>query len=413
VLLERILERGNKMKKIKLIQAIPLGIGSIIGSGILFLPSLTYKVSGADVLVSWLLIMFLCIPGIFFCNEIIKILRPENTSLSGMIELGLGKELGRAVNLILLGTVVFGMPSAAIVAGEYCAEAYKIDGLKVLVPFLLITTALIVNYFGIKASAIISSFISGIIVLLSTYLICTTSQPITSYTAFKPDWDLNNIYSGAVLSFWAFAGFENLTFLYEKFENPRRDLVITIGVSILVCGFLYLGLVANYSAIVPYLEIQNTTGLIQMAEYIGGKHLPMIIAAFAFFAVAINLISWTGGVTQLVMQASSQGVLPKYLANKEDKSLMFMGLLFYISLIFGLSSPSFFKAILTTVSTNFLVLYLLLIVSYFLIARGVLKKTISLILIISILVTLSSSSFLLLYPFFLFLVSYFKTMKYA
>ena len=110
------------MKKLSLLNAIPLGIGSIIGSGILFLPSLTYKVSGSDVLLSWILIIFLCISGVFFLKEMIAKLPPDKSSMSDMVELGLGPEIGKSVYLIMLGTVVFGMPSAAIIAGDYCQE---------------------------------------------------------------------------------------------------------------------------------------------------------------------------------------------------------------------------------------------------------------------------------------------------
>src|SRR5680860_1480891 len=140
------------MSKLSLYQSITLGIGCIMGSGILFLPSLTYKVSVSDVLISWILIVLLCIPGIIFFKEMISNLSSSNTSLSGIVELGLGKEVGYAVHLILLGTVILGMPSAAIVAGSYCSEIFGIPVLKPYVSFLLISLALCINFFGLSAS---------------------------------------------------------------------------------------------------------------------------------------------------------------------------------------------------------------------------------------------------------------------
>lgn len=394
------------MSKMNLFQSIPLGIGSIMGSGILFLPSLTYQVSGPDVLVSWLLIVLLCLPGIWFFNEMITFLKPDNTSLSGIVELGLGKPAGLSVHLIMLGTVIFGMPSAAIVAGNYCSHLFP--SANYIVPFGLISFALITNYFGLKTSSWVSFLISFLIVAISIYLIYSTKQPLESYNVLRPQFDLTNIYSGTVLSFWAFAGFENLTFLYHKFKNPKRDLLITITVSITICALLYLGLVANYASLVPYLDIKKTTGLLQMTEYGGLKSLTSMIAIFAFLAVLINLVSWTGGITQLIMEASQKKLLPKGLAQSEKRSVLFLGLLFYVSLIFGLASPDIFEKVLTLVSTNFLVLYLLAIVSYVFTTPSWLKKTIAFIISVSILVTLSSSSTLLIYPFLIFIFSYFK-----
>lgn len=398
-------------KKLSLFHAIPLGIGSIMGSGILFLPSLTYKVSGPDVLLAWLLIIFLCLPGIWFFKEMITCLKPDNTSLSGMIELGLGKEVGKSVHLIMLGTVIFGMPSAAIIAGKYCSGIFY--QAELIIPYALITFALVINYFGLKASSIMSFLISFLIVVISIYLIVSTKQPLSSYKVLKPEYNLSNIYSGAVLSFWAFAGFENLTFLYHRFQNPRRDLLITIIVSIAVCAILYLGLAANYASLVPYFEIKQTTGLLQMAEYGGLGSLTSIISFFAILAVTINLVSWSGGVVQLIMQAGKIGLLPRAFDGNERKSLILLGTLFYFSVTFGLLSPETFQRIVTIVSTNFLVLYLLAIMSFVFVSKDWFKRSLAIVIALALLVTLSSSSVLLLYPFALFLISYFRTRNHA
>ena len=398
-------------QKLSLFQSIPLGIGSIIGSGILFLPSLTYQVSGTDVLISWGLIILLCYPGIIFFNEMIKKLNPSNTSLSGMIELGLGKDLGNSVHIILLGTVIFGMPSAAIVAGSYCADAFEIPVLKPVIAYMLIFISIGVNLKGIKTSSNVSFVISALLVLISVYLIYITIQPIEAYRALKPVFNLNNIYSGTVLSFWAFAGFENLTFLYDKFKNPRRDLLLTIFISITVCGALYLGLVANFAAIVPYFEVKKTTGLLQMATYTSHHGIGFIIALFAVTCVLINLVSWTSGVIQMVIQASKIGVLSKNIFQSETKATLYLLLAFLTSLSFGLYSPEIFENLLKIVSTNFLLLYFLSILSYVVIAKVFYKKVLGGLICLSLLVTISSSSYILIYPFILFLVSFFKTKR--
>lgn len=398
-------------QKLSLFQSIPLGIGSIIGSGILFLPSLTYQVSGTDVLISWGLIILLCYPGIIFFNEMIKKLNPSNTSLSGMIELGLGKDLGNSVHIILLGTVIFGMPSAAIVAGSYCADAFEIPVLKPVIAYMLIFISIGVNLKGIKTSSNVSFVISALLVLISVYLIYITIQPIEAYRALKPVFNLNNIYSGTVLSFWAFAGFENLTFLYDKFKNPRRDLLLTIFISITICGALYLGLVANFAAIVPYFEVKKTTGLLQMATYTSHHGIGFIIALFAVTCVLINLVSWTSGVIQMVIQASKIGVLSKNIFQSETKATLYLLLAFLTSLSFGLYSPEIFENLLKIVSTNFLLLYFLSILSYVVIAKVFYKKVLGGLICLSLLVTISSSSYILIYPFILFLVSFFKTKR--
>jgi len=47
-------------------------IGSVIGSGILFLPSYTYSIAGGDVLIVWLLTIAICIPGVVFLSDMVS-----------------------------------------------------------------------------------------------------------------------------------------------------------------------------------------------------------------------------------------------------------------------------------------------------------------------------------------------------
>jgi amino acid efflux transporter len=399
------------MNKLKLWQSIPLGIGSIMGSGILFLPSITYKISGPDVLISWLLILGLCIPGIWLFNDLVKLLPVEKSSLKEMIELGLGKEAGSSIYLILLGTVVFGMPSSAIVAGSY------LKGLGVFfevgVAYFLIFIAIFINYFGLKFSSIASLIVSFFIVAISVLVIVKTNGPIESYNVFTPSYSLHNIYSGAVMAFWAFAGFENLTFMYHRFQNPKRDLMISVMISILVCGLLYIGLVANFSRIVPFHLIDEKIGLLQMAKLSGDQFLGIIISSFAVLCVGINLISWTGGISQLLVEAGEQNIVPKSFCKNEKTAVLSLGLMFFISLTFGLLSENIFETILRMVSTNFLLIYLLVIVSFIFVTKNRIKKIIAMTIALGILMTLSSSSFLLLYPLLIFVFTVLRIYKHA
>ncbi len=59
--------------KLGIVSGTSYAVGSIIGSGILFLPSLTYKLSGPDVFLSWLLATILCIPLLLVFYDMSKV----------------------------------------------------------------------------------------------------------------------------------------------------------------------------------------------------------------------------------------------------------------------------------------------------------------------------------------------------
>jgi amino acid efflux transporter len=400
--------------KLKLYQSIPLGIGSIIGSGVLFLPSLTYKVALNDVLVSWILIITLCIPGVFFLKEMLLSVKDRSNGLSSLVELGLGKEVGDSTFILLLGTVIFGMPSAAIIAGEYVSSALNIEALRFFAPFIILLLSFIANLKGIKSSSAVATIITILLLLISGWLIISTFKPLPSYSALRPSFNLGNIYEGAVLAFWAFAGFENLIFMYDKFEKPNRDLIVTIIVSVIFCGIKYVLLVSNYAALIPIGEIDKNIGLLQLAESSNLSNLVYVVGAFAFFAVLINFVSWTTGIVSLIIQVAKNGIINDkiiYCFKTERSPLFLLYIIFTINTLIGLSSGVFFESILKIVSTNFLILYLILIMSYFLFTKNLIKKLFSFFIAIGVLSAISSSGVLLLYPMIVLVLSIIYLLK--
>lgn len=397
-----------KDEKIGFLQALPLGIGSIIGSGILFLPSLTYRVAGQDVGLVWILSILICIPGIIFFKDMIKNVKPED-GMAGFVELGLGRYAGNSVYLILFCTVIIGMPSAAIIAGDYVQYLFpEISGIRPLVTYGLIVSCLLINIGGIRMSSKASFLIAAFLFLVALILIYKSASLVTSgYREIIPIFNIEKTYSGIVLAFWAFAGFENLTFLSGKFKRPKRDLGITIFLSILICGLLYIGLMANYAAIVPYNKIENTVGLLQIASHTGSKSLQSFIGAFAVLAVFINLVSWTAGIVSMILRGAAKGMMPRFLqgSNSNLKGTLFLGGFFLMSATIGLFQRDLFVEMLSLVSTNFLIIYVLGIMSYIAYISSGIKKIVASVVCVFLTITMCSSGYLLLYPFAIILVS--------
>jgi amino acid transporter len=97
-------------------QALPLAIGSIAGSGILFLPSTVYATAGAESLVAWLVATAVCVPMLVMFRDIVRA-RPDGRGIEATVRLGLGDRVGDAVRLLFLAVVAVGLPSGAVVAG--------------------------------------------------------------------------------------------------------------------------------------------------------------------------------------------------------------------------------------------------------------------------------------------------------
>lgn len=375
----------KKSENLTLFEGIALAIGSIMGSGILFLPSLTVAKSGTDAILGWILITLFCIPGLFFLQEMSKSVSSAQ-GIAGFIHLGLGEKISRTIPYLILGTVVIGMPSAALIASKHVG--YK------TIAYLIIALAIAANMFHLKTSALTAKIIASLLIFIGIYLVFFSIQKMIPKENFYFSYNPKNILNSCVLAFWAYAGFENLTFLAPKFRKNSNDLILSALIAMIICGAIYIGLTFAMTHLLLG-SIDSHLGLMQLAQFVPPtKYSGQLIAFFAFLAVLINFVSWIGGIKELL----SETIKPRF-------PLLLLGILFTGSLTIGIVFPSFFDSMLAVVSSNFLILYLLCLISYFNFTKHSGKKIIVLFFIIAILIALLSYKWLLLYPLFIMLLT--------
>ena len=94
---------------------------------------------------------------------------------------------------------------------------------------------------------------------------------------------ITTLLPGIVVAFWAFAGFENLTFIAGEFKNPSRDIKLSMFVALFLSGLLYLLLSESCASHIPQQNINSIAGLYQLSETLPSKHITtFVITIFAF-----------------------------------------------------------------------------------------------------------------------------------
>ncbi len=409
-------------QKYTLWDGITRAIGSVIGSGILFLPSYTFAIAGGDVLIVWVLTILLCIPGLIFLSDMVEAV-PNNSGMGGFISLGLGKHFGNALPMLMLSTVCLGMPSAALISGKYISNFF--NSISIGFSFVQYITALIIIWFAVfsnlknlKTNSKISTILTVLLLVIAAALFFMTFDTANGdYHKIKPVYNISAISSGVILAFWAFAGFENLTFMASKFKNPKRDLFLSCSLAILICGALYLALTANYAAIVDSNHFDKLAGLYYLSEYVTPKTLStLVISLFALFAVQINFNSWIEGISGMVQASSNEGYLPKLFSkvdsnNNPHNAIFGIGIVFTIVATFGFFFPSIFEKFLKTVATNFVYMYLLAILAYFVRSKLGLKKILSLMFCAGLVYVLLSDINYIYYPIVVSVLAIILSMK--
>ena len=391
---------------------LPLAIGSIIGSGILFLPSVIYATSGKNIFYVWVLMTLACLPLLEIFSDMVKSV-PESSGIEGFVSLGLGPLIGASVPILFLGTVGIGMPTAAIIAGKYVCKLFGApDVIAWITAVIIIFLGITSNLFGVKMSSLIQSVITALLFFIGLALILVNAPPIAyalpeMLTTFNP----TLILSGMAMAMWAFAGFENLTFIAGEFKHPARDFRICAYVALLVSGVLYLGLSLAYAASIKSVAIESVASLYDLALSIHPQMLAKFcIVIFALVCVQINTNSWIWGISRLVYAGASKGNLPEYFSVLNDKKIPARAICF-LATVYGIVfvAYAFYPAILDKAillgSTNFTFIYVLTLFSYIRFKRRGKLNIMAWLLLLVLFAMLLRGGWLLIYPTTLFFCS--------
>jgi amino acid efflux transporter len=334
----------------------------VAGSGILFLPSAVYAEAGSVSLLVWLVATALCLPMLLMFDDMVRA-NPDGDGIEAFIRDGLGDRVARCVAPMFVGLVSVGLPTGAMVAGEYVAEGL---GAAVLV------AAVATNLAGARTSARVQH--AGVAALLVTAVVLVAAAApgmADGLGAVRPRTaDLGPLLPTATLAFWAFAGFENLTFLSREFGDPRRDFLPVSATALGAYGVLTVLLTVAIAVRVPRGDVDEVTGLLQLADSIEPRALVVAtVTAIAFGAMTLNAVAWVWGISRLASGAAAHGALPAGLAATTDAGVprRAIGLLAGLFAVAGtvlVAAPGLVIDAAAAAGATFVVLYVLSIVSY-------------------------------------------------
>lgn len=386
-------------------QAIPLAIGSVAGSGILFLPSAVYAEAGTNSLLVWLLSTLVCLPMLLMFEDMVRA-NPDGDGIEAFIRTGLGKVFGRCVPLMFVSLVIVGLPSGAMVAGRYVAQALGADAVLAAVAAAAVLIAAVAsNLAGVKTSAQVQSAGTWALVAMAAVLIVAAIPGVSDgLPAVTPDFSsLGVLLPGVMLAFWAFAGFENLTFLSKEFRDPHRDFLPVSATALGVYGLFTILLTVAIAVRIPRSEVDEVTGLLQLAQTTEPRQLVVFaVTVIAFGAMVLNAVAWVWGVSRLVVGAASSGILPRKLAVTTEsgvprRAIFLLSGLFAVVGVVLVLKPDVIVDAVATASAIFIVLYLLSIVSYARVRGFTVRSVLNLLLLVVLGASLIQSGWRSLY----------------
>ena len=133
-------------------------------------------------------------------------------------------------------------------------------------------------------------------------------------TSLGDDGALLLVLQGAVLTFFAFIGFEDTVNVAEECRDPQRTIPIGLILAMVLAALLYIAVAITAVSVVPWQELAKAPGPLTEVMATAAPSVPPIVYTFiTLFAVANTALVNYVTASRLLYGMSRQGLLPAFL----------------------------------------------------------------------------------------------------
>jgi amino acid transporter len=282
-----------------------LGIGSMIGAGIFALLGEAGAVAGSAVWISFLIGG--AVAGLlgYVCARLGVTYPSSGGLITYLIKgFGVGRLVGVASWLGYISAIVIVTAMVAVSFGGYATSLFVGDNASSAWHHVFVTALLLVmlvlNLVGTKLVAATQSVIVlGVLVVFAVFICVTVPTIHPDLLAFSgyPAW--SKIVSSVALTFFAYLGFNVITFTGGDLRNPRREIPAATYLAIGITAVTYILIAIGVFGTLTVTEVigYGETAIAEAARPTLGD------AGFTIMAVAALLS--TAGATNATLYASS------------------------------------------------------------------------------------------------------------
>jgi amino acid transporter len=281
-----------------------LGIGSMIGAGIFALLGEAGSVAGAAVWISFLVGGVVALLLGYTCAKLGMTYPSSGGLITYMVKgfgpgrlVGIGAWLGYITAIVIVTAMVavsFGGYATSLFVGEHASSSWNH-----LFITLLLLVMLAVNLMGTKLVAAAQSLIVlGVLVVFGIFIFVTVPKINTDLLAFSGYPSFSKIIASVALTFFAYLGFNVITFTGGDIRDPRRNIPLATYISIGITAIVYILIAIGVFGTLTVTEVigYGETAIAEAARPALGD------AGFTIMAVCALLS--TAGCTNATLYAS-------------------------------------------------------------------------------------------------------------
>jgi amino acid efflux transporter len=358
--------------------AVALAITIVVGSGALVLPGLAYHKVGDAAILTWAAAALFTVPLLVVFAKLGSTY-PSAGGVAGFVQAAFGRNLAAGVEVLLLGTFGLGIPGIALTGGNYLVALPGLGALPApAAAAIMIAAAGAVVVLGVRMSTRVQVALA---IALTAALLAVGVLAVAGGSAVHhlPTLDVGSVADGVRATgvvFFAFTGWEMLSFTTEEYADPRRDFPRAVVLSFALVVVMYLLLAWGVQTRLPRDDgtalAAPVQALIAATVSPAAAHL---VAVLGVVIIAANLVGAIWGASRLVMSSAREGLLPTRLARLSPAGNPHRAVIacvagFLLVIAVNAAKVVSLTGLLTIAGQNFFLLYLLCAIAYTRLFRG-------------------------------------------
>ena len=306
-------QKSRLHRGLNTVDAVVIGLGSMIGAGIFTALAPAASAAGAGLLVGLVIAGFVA-----FFNASSSAQLARLYPLSGGTYVYAKEHLNEFWAWVAGWAFIFGkLASCAAVAltfGYYLAPEYaRFWAAGAVIVFMIL------NYFGIKKTANVTKIIVALVLLFLFAIVAIMlgdGQP--SFYNLQPLLGESGVYGilqSAGIWFFAFAGYSRIATLAEEVKNPKKAIPRAILTGLILTLLVYAAVVLSALLILGSDRLAGATApLVAAMQEVGASHWQWLVRAGSTLATLGVLVSLMAGVSRTMFAMAVDKNMPQYLA---------------------------------------------------------------------------------------------------
>ncbi|MBM3856957.1 MAG: APC family permease [Verrucomicrobia bacterium] len=320
-------------KKISLFSAVTLGVTAMIGSGWLFSAQLNARLAGNYGFIAWFLAGALVV-GIGLCFSQVVSVYPVRGATSRASILSHNAIFGMPFSFAGWFGLMVTVATEAQATTEYLSACIKNIGFMTdtgltlngkLFASAILFVYLAVNFYGVKLLAKINNTVTALKVFTPLFAITVlfiahfdkSNFSLPSNVAYGWGSAFTAIIGAGLI--YAYNGFQLAVAFASEIENPKRNVPLSIIISVGLVMFVYMALQLSFMGAVPHdllatgwSSLNFHSPLINLALLLGLNFLVLLLMADSVLSPSGTGYAYLGACSRMFYAMAVEGQLPKW-----------------------------------------------------------------------------------------------------